>query len=322
MTELHRRIGCVIVNFRSEDILERSLQVHRDEFIDHVEEIVIVDNSADGRQISVSVEGLAPPRIVHNERNCGFARAVNQGVERLDAEYILLLNPDTILETGCLRTLMEVMDADEQIAVAAPKIMDADGTVQGSARREPSLVTGLFGRNTLLTRYFPNNPISRRQIITSDGPEGSPMLVDWVSGACMLVRAAALKSVGGFDEAFFMYWEDADVCRRLRGAGYQVVYVPAVHAIHLCGASSESVPYLSIFAFHRSVFHYFRKHIAPGVPFFLLAPIAFGLVLRCVAKCFCHWTLSLLGLRPSVKHQEIKELQRRLEALRVPTAQR
>jgi GT2 family glycosyltransferase len=132
--------------------------------------------------------------------------------------------------------------------------------VQGSARRDPSARTALFGRSAPLTRLFPGNPVSRREMPALSVQGFAPMKVDWLSGACLLVRRAAWEEVGPLDERFFLFWEDADWCRQCRHAGWGVYYVPAACATHFVGVSRAKRRVGSVVDFHVSAYRYYRKH--------------------------------------------------------------
>ena len=136
--------------------------------------------------------------------------------------------------------------------------------MQGSARGDPDMLTGLFGRTTVRRRLLPNLAASRRNVVVdAGGSEGPSVTVDWLSGACMLVRRDVLEQVEGFDERYFLYWEDADLCRRLRALGYQVRYVPGATAIHRVGHSSRDGRAAAVRAFHESAYLYYATHVAP-----------------------------------------------------------
>src|SRR5438477_261869 len=134
-----------------------------------------------------------------------------------------------------------------------------DAPLEYSARSFPDHLTFLFNRYSLLSRLFPGNPWTRRYLL-SDWDHASVRDVDWVSGACMVVRRAAIDQVGGMDEAFFMFNEDVDWCRRMGQAGFAVTYVPAAEAVHWIGASKQRVARRVIYERHRGMIHYFRKH--------------------------------------------------------------
>jgi GT2 family glycosyltransferase len=176
---------------------------------------------------------------------------------------VLLLNPDARLLAGAVELLCAGLQRQRECAVIGPAVVNEDGSIQGSARGDPDMFTGLFGRSTLLTRLFPNLAPVRRNVVTAFEPQigASGVEVDWISGACMLVRREAFERVGGFDERFFLYWEDADLCRRLRAAGCTVRYQPAARVVHVVGRSSRSAGSLAIRAFHRSAYLYYTIHV-------------------------------------------------------------
>lgn len=259
-------LSAVIVNFNAGGELRRALTSIADEMAGRDWEAVVVDNASVDRSEEIVGEFAPQARLIRNRTNVGFGRGVNQGLAASHAPLVLVINPDCRLEPGAFAGLKAVLDAHPSCAIAGPRILDPDGAVQGSARGDPDMLTGLFGRNTWLRRRFPSLSVSKRNVV--DVPEarseasGAPV-VDWVSGACMLARRDVLASVRGFDERYFMYWEDADLCRRLRARGYEIRYVPAATAVHRVGQSSRTARAASIRAFHESAYIYYVTHVAP-----------------------------------------------------------
>jgi len=250
--------SAVLVNYNSGGELRSALESIDRESAGPWEGVVVDNASTDGSErTAVAFEST---QLLRNRENVGFGRGVNQGVAACTADRILIMNPDCQLATGALPPLMAVLDADPRCAIAAPRILDPDGSPQGNARGDPDMLTGLFGRTSTLRRSLSGLDVARRNVITADAPTE----VDWVSGACMLVRRDALASVGGFDERYFMYWEDADLCRRLRDRGYTILYVPGSSAVHQVGQSSRTARASSIRAFHDSAYLYYATHVAPG----------------------------------------------------------
>ena len=224
-------------------------------------------------------------RLIKNDSNLGFARAVNRSLVQGSAPYILILNPDTIVAPGFFEPLLEYMSAHGDVGVIGPRILDTDRTVQGSARAFPTLLTALFGRRSILTRFFPDNPITRENILTSRSDGSTPMAVDWVSGACMLVRRETVAHVGPMDARFFMYWEDADWCRRMWQNGWKVVYFPKSSVVHFAGVSSNKNIFRSVLEFHKSIYRLFEKHARS--PHSFLRPVIFwGLIYRFIFVIF------------------------------------
>jgi N-acetylglucosaminyl-diphospho-decaprenol L-rhamnosyltransferase len=226
-------------------------------------EVIVVDNaSRDGSEDAAARVG-PPVTLIRNPVNAGFARAVNQAFTAARGDFVLILNPDCVLFAGALAVLVRELESHCECAIAGPAILDEDGSLQGSVRGDPTMLTGLFGRTTLLTRLFPNSNLARRNVRTTIANPASRE-ADWVSGACMLARRTAVDAVGGFDERYFLYWEDADLCRRLRARGYTIRYVPAGRVMHIGGRSSQSARGAAIRAFHRSAFTYYATHVARG----------------------------------------------------------
>jgi GT2 family glycosyltransferase len=261
MTASTRPAAVVLVNFNSGSHLEtclRSISEHAP-----LATVMVVDNaSSDGSDAAAAGRG-SRVTLIRNAVNTGFARAVNQAFAATGGDRVLILNPDCVLFAGALAALERELEQHPECAIAAPAILDEDGSLQGSVRGDPTMLTGLFGRTTLLTRLFPNSRLARQNIRTSDADHGSRE-ADWVSGACMLARRSAVEAVGGFDERYFLYWEDADLCRRLRARGYTTRYVPDGRVMHIGGRSSQSDRGAAIRAFHQSAFTYYATHVARG----------------------------------------------------------
>jgi N-acetylglucosaminyl-diphospho-decaprenol L-rhamnosyltransferase len=220
-------------------------------------EVVVVDNDQDAPP-----EMPHPVRLIRNPENVGFARACNQGTEVSKGENVLFLNPDTVVEEGFFESLEKFLDENPTAGVAGPMIVGDDGDIQLTARKELSFVSGILGRTSLLTRLFPKNPLVRRLFPAAEKLTG-PTAVDWIAGTCMAVRRRTLEQIGPMDERFFMYFEDADLCRRAREAGWLVYYLPQVEVFHHSGASSGNRS-RAIWNLHKSAFLYHRKHGSHG----------------------------------------------------------
>ena len=230
-------------------------------------DVVVVDHLTQPQSVERLATRFPAVRFIPTAGNPGFAAGVNRGMRETTGEYVLLLNPDCIV-AGDPRPLASWLAHHPKAAVCGAIVHETDGSLQASARQFPSVFTGLAGRTTWLTRVWPDNPWTMRNLVRDVPAE--PIEVDWVSGACMMLRRDAFNSVGGMDEQFFLYWEDADLCRRLRQAGWLTYYSPAVSVTHLTGRSSQHAREASLVAFHESAYRYYRKHGNP-----LLAPVAF-----------------------------------------------
>ena len=228
-------------------------------------EIVLVDNASSDDVLTEVGARFPDVRIITNERNAGFAHANNQGMQAARGSYVILLNNDTILKNAALDRMAAFLDAHEHVGALACKLYDGDGvTIQHNCRAFPAPLDTLFSRASLLTRLLPNNPRSARNLV-KDFDYQSVREVDWVSGAALMTRRATIDDVGLLDDQlYYMYWEDTDWCRRLRGRGWTVYFTPDAEIIHYGGQGGtrlESLPHNVSMMFHKhySAYKYFRK---------------------------------------------------------------
>jgi len=270
------KFSVLIVNYASWPLTLRCLQsLDKAGYKDH--ETIVVDN--DSEQPPELPSGV---RLIRNRENVGFARAHNRGIAASTGEIVVIINPDTVVERNFFDGLERFFRDNPKVGIAGPRILDSDGELQLSARREISALSGFLGRTSLLTRLFPKSSLVKSQFPAVT--EGShPASVDWVSGACMAIRREAIEGIGALDERFFMYFEDADLCRRARTAGWLVYYLPHIEIVHQTGASSRSKP-KAVWLLHKSAFLYHRKHGAHGPLSVLSAAVLVGLTLRALAK--------------------------------------
>lgn len=216
--------------------------------------VTIVDN-ASPEPCAPAIADL-PVRYIPAPQNGGFSYGCNLGAVTGTAPYILLLNPDARIEPEGLAALVEALDGEGSVALAAPRILDDDGRLDWSQRRFPRLRSTL-AQALFLQRLFPRAAWAD-ELIRDPTAYAQPRAPDWVSGACVLVRRAALERLGGLDEGFFLYSEDTDLCRRVWSAGWRVRFEPAATARHVGGGSAPRHQTEWISA--RSRVHYARKH--------------------------------------------------------------
>jgi GT2 family glycosyltransferase len=246
----------VIVGYRAYAELEQclaSLSSHEPTLA-----VVVVDHDADeprGRALAARF-----PQVLYLPRraNAGFAAGVNHGAQHAGRGPLLLLNPDCTLHQPVSGALAAVLAQHATVGIVGGRIREADGRLQASARKFPDATTALGGRTSWLSRVAPGNPLTRRNLTTA--PEAGVTKVDWVTGAFMLIRRETFDAVGGFDEGFFLYWEDADFCKRAAGLGWWTLYAPVAEVVHLTARASAHAPLRSLAAFHRSAFRYYWKH--------------------------------------------------------------
>lgn len=240
-------------------------------------EILVIDNaSSDGTPEHLR-RRFPDVRITRNARNIGHTKAVNLGFAQAQGELVLLLDSDTELDEVCIVRLREFLCGRPDVDVVAPRTFNTDGTVQETARNFPSALSGLFGRQSTLTRWFPRNPVSRRYLAQDRLHATEPFPVQQISGACMLFRRRLLAEVGAWDERYFGYWVDTDWCHSLQAAGRRIFCVPDARIVHHeSNARGKRKSPRRIWMFHYGAYQlYTRWHtFGAGDPRSVLAGVA------------------------------------------------
>ncbi|HEV2361965.1 MAG TPA: glycosyltransferase family 2 protein [Acidimicrobiales bacterium] len=271
------RVAAVVVEYHSGVALERCIESL---LAAGVASVVVVDNG-DALVARVEERRGTTIRFVTPGRNLGFGGGVNEGARHVESDLLLVCNPDIVLESGSLSLMGAALDSDSEGGLVGPALLDESGNVRQSARAFPSIsrswrqaITGLVhpgGRHS--TAYRAGNWIA-----SASG------VVDWVTGACMLVRRDAFDAVGGFDDTYFLYVEEVDLCWRLQRAGWRVLYEPAARVTHIGGVSTAPRPYRAIYAHHRSLWRFARLS-ASGRERLALPLVALALAARFAVAC-------------------------------------
>lgn len=271
--------AAVIVNYNAGEHLAACVRSVLADDTAGIPEVVVVDNGSTDR----SLEALAPLQpavaIVHAGGNVGLAAGANLGIAATRAPIVAVLNPDTELRRGSAAALVGRLVRDAELGVVGPRIDNPDGTIYPSARHEPGAIDSIG--HALLGAICPHNRFTRRYR-ELDADPAVARDVDWLSGAAMWFRRGALDAVGGWDERYFMFMEDVDVCRRLRAAGWRVGYEPGGSVMHVEGVSRARHPYRMIAVHHQSVWRFARRHWS-GPRRWLLPLVAPVLAVRAVA---------------------------------------
>ncbi len=251
-------LSVIIVSWNVRELLARALDSVFASVDEDVElEVIVVDNaSGDGSARMVS-ERFPQVRVIANQQNLGFPAANNQGLALASGDYVLLLNSDTEVRTGALTRMIAHMVMHPETGLAGPKLLNADGSIQSSRRRFPTLRI-LFLESTWLQPLAGRRALARYTY--EDIPATMPQDVDWVTGAAMMARRQAIDQVGAMDEGFFMYSEELDWCRRIRNAGWRVTFAPQAEIVHYGGKSSEQVAPARHIYFQSSKVRYARKY--------------------------------------------------------------
>jgi GT2 family glycosyltransferase len=323
-------LSIIILNWNTCALLEKCLQSLQCSQPGLDFEVIVVDNASEDGSREM-VRDLFPEVILHtNPTNIGFGAGNNTGVPHTTGRWILFLNSDTVVLEGALTKLVQYGDSRPESGIVGPKLLNGDGSLQFSCRHYPTLGAGVF-RNTPLGRLFPNNKYATDYLM-QDWDHTEPRDVDWVSGAALMIRRRVVEQIGTFDEDFFMYCEDVDLCWRanhaphpdLPGQTWRVAYYPDAVIYHLIGKSSDQVPTRMTYEFHRSQYLFYKKHYAATMPIPVRPLIPIGIGLRAVGQLmryqYRNWKKRLRGLplsphrRKKVDHRESKSGQGSIEA--------
>lgn len=244
-----------------------------------VARIVVVDNSCQGAS-AIALGALAGAvDLIEPPVNLGFGAGVNAGASKLGKEDFLVCNADVVFHPGSVAALSRALGASSGRGIVGPKIFDDAGKLYPSARRFPALGDAMG--HAFVGLVWGGNPWSRRYTM-GEWDHGSEREVDWVSGSAFMVDALAWETLGGFDESYFMYAEDVDLCWRAWRAGWGVVYAPAATVTHIQGISTRRHPWRMLWAHHRSLWR-FAERSTTGWQRVLLPLVALGLAGRALA---------------------------------------
>jgi hypothetical protein len=232
MRAKERTLSVIITSYNCKDILKRCLDSLLRELREISHEIIVVDNNSQDGTVE-EVKNLYPDvRVFANSRNVGFAGANNKAIAESKGDYLLFLNPDVIVSSGAVKELIRFIESEPVAGLISGKLVNPDGTLQYSLRNFPSVVNQIF-ECFFLHRLFPSLSPRLGEVIYKRDFYEEIQEVDWVSGAVMLVCRNALEDVGCFDERYFLYSEETDLCLRLRKSGWKVYYYPKAVFTHL-----------------------------------------------------------------------------------------
>jgi N-acetylglucosaminyl-diphospho-decaprenol L-rhamnosyltransferase len=244
-------------------------------------EVIIVDNSQNDSGMAGIKISYPQAQYIQNTTNTGFARANNLAVQTAQGEILLFLNPDTVLTDQAIEKMVAHLESSPDIGALGPKVMNTDGSLQYSCRHFPTLMTGFFNRYSLLSRWFPDNPYTVRYMM-KDFNHDEIREVDWLSGCCLMVPRTVFDKTGGFDNNYFLFNEDIDLCRSIHQNGFKVVYFPFSKITHHISTSNSKVPVQIIIKRHLGMIHYYRKH--HGGNFMTSLVVNTFISLRCLSQ--------------------------------------
>lgn len=251
-------VSIIIVTWNSREDLERCLPSLTDGVRKHTSEVILVDNASVDESIRFARSILPAVRVIQNDVNAGFAAANNQALLSAEGRYVCLLNPDTIVHEGGLDALVDFMDANPRAWASGPAMYNGDGTAQRTGVRFPSL-WNLAVEMLFLDRLFASTRLfgAHRELFRSST---TARPVDYVQGACLMVRREAVEKAGGLDERFFMYFEETDWCFRFKQAGGEVWLVPTAGVVHFGGGSTGHFDERRLQYYFESLLRFYDKH--------------------------------------------------------------
>ena len=278
-------ISIIIVNYNVRDYLANCLNsIYSSKYTNNIE-IIVIDNNSRDNSVQMVKEKYSKINLIENKINYGFSKAVNQGIKISKGEYLLLLNPDTVLEKNTLEILKNYMEQNKKVGMCGPKILNSDGTLQLSCKRSFPTPMVAFPKLIGLDKLFPKSKWAGKYNLTYLD-ENKCHSVDAISGSFMFIRKEILKTVGFLDENFFMFGEDLDLCFRIKKNNFDIHYVPQTQIIHFKGESVKSVPLESIKWFYNAMDLFVNKHFSSKTSILFTLLLKIGIFLRKIYSIF------------------------------------
>lgn len=290
-------LSIIIVNWNVRELLRACLTSIDRGRGDLDLEVIVVDSASSDGSVAMVTADFPWVDLLACEENVGFPKGNNLGIAQANGRYILLLNPDTVVLDQALTTMLAYLQDHPDVGLVGAQLLNGDGSAQSSRRRFPTLATAFF-ESTWLEPLAPTRLLIH--YYARDLPDDQIADVDWITGACMMAPRTAVEAVGGMDEAYFMYSEELDWCRRFKNAGWRVVYLPIAQIIHYEGKSSEQAVVARHINFQQAKLRYFRKYHSR-----LAASL-----LRLFLLCNYLWQLILEGVKGVLGHKRPLRRQR------------
>jgi N-acetylglucosaminyl-diphospho-decaprenol L-rhamnosyltransferase len=305
-------LSIIIVSWNVADLLRNCLRSIDENRGGLDLEVIVVDSASGDDSVALVRSEFPWVRLLACTENVGFPRGNNLGLAEANGRYLLLLNPDTVILDNALAKMMTFAQENPEVGVLGCQLLNRDGTVQSSKRRFPTLLTAFF-ESTWLENFAPKSVLAK--YYAQDLADDETNDVDWVMGACMLAPRSVVEQVGGLDEAYFMYSEELDWCRRIKDSGWRVVYYPQAQIVHYVGQSSDQAVVARHINFQQAKLRYFRKYHgrfpALVLRLFLLLNYGWQMILEAVKGLLGHkrplrrqrvrayWQVLRSGLRPA-----------------------
>ncbi|MGB3477546.1 MAG: glycosyltransferase family 2 protein [bacterium] len=254
-------------------------------------QIIVYDNGSSDSSLQHARSSFPNVRYIGNHTNLGFAAAVNRVAQILKSKYLLLLNPDVVIFPNTLDLMFKFMEQHPKCGILGGEILSPLGFRQHTCRKFPHYFNVPFGRRSLARRVFPNNTLSNKYLYLNLD-SGYPQKVDFVEGSLMMIRRVAAGQVRFFDEGFFLYLEDADLCYRIKERGWETWWLPESYAIHYRGENFRADNVHPAMHHSRGFYRFFNKHYKPSAPLklllraFLSLRLVYVISTECIKKVF------------------------------------
>lgn len=274
-------LSVIIVDFNTASLLRECLYSIEETKDDIYLEIIVVDNNSMDESVEMVKKDFPQVRLIANSENIGFAQGVNQGLNLAKGRYFLLLNPDAKVLPGVMKGLIDFMDRNKDVALSGVQLLNPDGTKQNSIANFPTLTQELFHKSLLKILFPQKYPSKYREF-------KSPIEVESVIGACMIVRPEAVKQVGELDPKYFLFLEETDWCFQMKKKGWKIYHLPQFKAYHKQGQSLIDLKSKGRIEYYRSYYRFFKKNYSRASHFFLRAIV--------FIKTLINLSLNLLAL--------------------------
>ncbi len=279
MSLVSPKVSVLIVSYNVKQYIIHCIDsIHKSDYGGQIEVIVVDNNSFDGSldEIKLKMKGVI---CIQNDINIGFGKAVNQAAKVATGKYHLILNPDTIIEESTISTFVNYLGENSTVGLVGPKIVNSDGSLQKGSKRSFPTIGVALPKLMGLDKIFPNSKWAGRYNLNYLSPDEIHK-VDAISGSCMFVRSELFNKIGGFDEQFFMFGEDLDLCYQVYKQGLEVHYLPTTQIMHYQGESVKSAPYDSLNAFYNAMILFSEKHFSKSRSILFTLVIRLGIFFR------------------------------------------
>jgi len=255
------KLSVIIVNYNSGQITRACVESILKQDLPYAYEIIVVDNASTDESVSLLRSDFPEIEVIDNQDNLGLAAGVNIGIKQAGGQYILILNPDIVVLSGAINEMVEFMEENKKVGISGGKLLSPNGKLQYSCYRFYEVLTIIYRRTYLGKTKKGRKAVSK--FLMKDYNHEQVRDVDWLMGACLMIRRGALHEVGGMDERFFLYFEDVDWCRRFWEANWRVTYLPTAKFSHYHQRSSERGGLWGLFTNRIA-----REHVWSAIKYF------------------------------------------------------